>query len=531
MSRMAAAVALDLRTQWRYGIVAVAAVLTAGWTAALLVIPVGTAPTVAAYILFLDTATFGVFFLAALMLYERTEGALVSLAASPLRPAQYVAAKFGTLTAIGIAAALPITVAAIRNDLDAAPRTLGYTVLGVALCSLFFLALSLYLVIPHRTMTGFLAVAPWPMVPFLLAPLLQLTGLVSAPLLFAVPTVGGVELIRAGLEPAAASWPPGGPVVAAIYLAASTALVLVGAHRRYLADLGAGAPAVPGEVSSGADTRDGAATNRPRGTTTTVTPALPTNRPMPHRPKLVASVTAVTKLDLHNLRGDALLLVALSGPLLLAVALRVGYPATTELVADRFGVDLAPYRPVVLAALVLLHVPMMLGMVASMLLLDDIDERHLHALRVTPLTLQRYATYRLASAAGLALGSLAVCLPLSGLAGGFAPGPLVLAAVLASAQAGLVVLAVAGFAGNKVEGLALLKLIGGVMVAVPVAAWWTDGVAWWVLGLLPPAWPARALWAQSASDLMVAAVAGAVVTGAAGILLARRAGRRLAHSW
>ncbi|MFW6204072.1 MAG: hypothetical protein ACOC96_03825, partial [Actinomycetota bacterium] len=359
MSGVAAAAALDLRAQWRYGIAVVAGVLAAGWTVALLVIPAGAARTVGPYVLFLDTATFGVFFLAALMLYERTEGVLSSLAASPLRPGAYVTAKFATLTAVAAAAALPIAVAAGRDDLGAAPATVGRVLLGVVLCSVFFLAMALVLVIPHRTMAGFLAVAPWPMVPFLLAPLLHLTALVDSPVLFAVPTVGGAELMRAGLDPAATAWPPGGPPAAASYLAAATGVLLIAAHRRYLADSGSAPP------GSGRARRLEAASSR-------------TAQARP--PRFAPRVAAIARLDLRNLRSDALLLVALAGPLLLALALRLGYPAASDLIADRFGVELAPYRPVVLAALVLLHVPMMLGMVTSLLLLDDIDDRHLHAL-------------------------------------------------------------------------------------------------------------------------------------------------------
>ncbi len=505
MSSVAAAVALDLRTQWRYGIVAVAAALTAGWTLLLLLIPAAAARALGPYVLFLDTATFGVFFLAALMLYERTEGVLSSLAVSPLRPVAYVTSKFATLTGVAAAAAIPVTVAATRDAVGAAPRSLGYALLGVALCSLFFLAMSLFLVIPYRTITGFLVTAPWPMVPFLLAPLLHFAGLVNTSALFAVPTVGGAELVRAAFDPGAVSWPPGGPAVAAAYLAAAVALLLAGARRRYLASLGSGPPVDPVQST----TRNG---------TTLI-----------HRSRIAPNLLALVRLDLRNLRHDPLLLVALAGPVLLAVALRLGYPAASELIVERFGVDLAPYRPVILAALVLLHVPMMLGMVASLLLLDDIDDRHLPALRVTPQPAHQYAVYRLASAAVLSLAALAVCLPLSGLAGGVSVGTLAVGAVLASAQSALVVLAVAGFARNKVEGLAMLKLLGGVMIAVPVAAWWTGGVAWWALGLLPPAWPARALWADSGAELAVAALAGTAVVAVAGVLLARQASRRLAE--
>ena len=161
--------------------------------------------------------------------------------------------------------------------------------------------------------------------------------------------------------------------------------------------------------------------------------------------------------------------------------------------------------------------------------LHAIDDRHLPALRVTPQPAHRYAVYRLTSAAVLSLAALAVCLPLSGLAGGVSVGTLAVAAALASAQSALVVLAVAGFARNKVEGLAMLKLLGGVMIAVPVAAWWTGGVPWWALGMLPPAWPARAVWADSPAELAAPTLAGTAVVAVAAILLARQAARRLAE--
>ena len=517
--RLSGAVAMDLRTQWRYGIIAVAGVLTAGWTAALLVIPADVARTAGPYLLFLDTATFGVFFIAALVLFERTEGALSSLVASPLRTGEYLAAKLATLTALVVAAALPITLAATRDDLASAPPALGRVIPAVALVSLFFLAVSLYLVVPHRTLTGFLTVAPWPMVPFLLPPLLHLAGLVTSPVLYAIPTVGAVDLIRSGLEPAAVGWPAWGPVAAAGYLAGWAALVLAAARRRFRGGLGSGPPRGPA-ASRRTDRNNPkvAASTGPR-----------TERAARRRPAAVANAIALARLDLRNVRNDRLLILALGGPVLLAIALRLGYPGLAGLVSDRFGLDLAAYRPVLLAALVLLHVPMMLGMVGSLLLLDDLDERHLHALRATPTTLLRYGVYRLGGVAVLSACSLAVGLPLSGLATGYGAAPLMVSVVLAAAQSVLVLLVVAAFVGNKVEGLAVLKLTGGVLIAVPVAAWWTDGTAGWVLGLLPPAWPARALWAGSASDLVTAGLLGVAVTAAAGWLLARRALRRFAE--
>jgi fluoroquinolone transport system permease protein len=527
VTRLRAAAAIDLRSQWRYGILAVAGVLTAAWTSVLLVMPAAAARAVAPYLLFVDTATFGVFFIAALVLFERTEGALASLVASPLRTGEYLAAKLTTLTAIVAVAALPITMAAARAEPATVLRALGYVTLGVTLASLLFLALSLYLVAPHRTLTGFLARAPWPMIPFLLVPLLHLADLITSPLWYAVPTVGAAELLRAGLDPAAVTWPAWAPVAAAGYLAASAALVLVLAGRRLRRDLSGGTAPRPAPVRHPSD-RGRAADRRPNAVRA-VPSGSAVRRDRRRPPAVVTTVAGMARLDLRNVRGDGLLIVSLAAPLLLAVALRLGYPGLVALADDRFGLDLAPFRPVAVAALVLLHVPLMAGMMASLLLLDDLDERHLNPLRVTPLTVRRYAAYRLGITIAVSLGSLAACLPLSGLATGYGTDRLLVATLLAAAQAGLVLLAVGAFAANKVEGLAMLKLLGAVLMAAPLAAWWvTDGWPGWIIGLLPPVWPARALWAGSGSELLTAALVGAVVTVAAGGLLARRAAQRLA---
>jgi hypothetical protein len=155
--------------------------------------------------------------------------------------------------------------------------------------------------------------------------------------------------------------------------------------------------------------------------------------------------------------------------------------------------------------------------------LDDIDDRTLLVLRVSPVTLQRYLAYRGAVVAGLAAGSLVIAAPLSGLASWSALPAMLPALGLAALQAPLIMLATAAYASNKVEGLALIKVIGGIVTGIAPAMWWLPDSADWLLRLLPPAWVLDALWRPSVPGL----VGGVVVTGLVTALLARRTVRRL----
>jgi hypothetical protein len=119
-------------------------------------------------ILTIDTATFGSFFIAALVLFERGEGALAALTVSPLRFGEYLGAKIASLTGLSVASAVPIALAAGLN--------LGTALLGVGLLSVLFLVLCFALVVRQPSLTAFLTVAPLPLAPLIAAPLVHLTG-------------------------------------------------------------------------------------------------------------------------------------------------------------------------------------------------------------------------------------------------------------------------------------------------------------------------------------------------------------------
>lgn len=455
--------------EWRYRIPAVAFVMTAVWTLVLLALPARVAQRVGPVILTIDTATFGAFFIAALVLFERGEGAFAALTVSPLRFVEYLGAKVAILTGLSMLSAVPIAIAAGMN--------LTMALLGVALLSVLFLVLDFALVVRQRSLTGFLTVAPLPLVPLIAAPLVHLTGVVDHPLLYVVPTTGATDVIRGT-----------GTVPALGYLIVVIAAAAWLARWRF-----------------------------------THEPASKPARQRHHRtrPRSRGWLPALVDIDRRTTLRSALLTIVLTGPLLLAIALRLGYPPLAAYLHARFGVDLVPYQPILLASLVVLHVPLIIGMVGALLILDDIDDRIVMVLRVSPVTVPRYLAYRTTAVAAVALVMLTVTVPVCGLAPDL---PSVLPALaLAAVQAPLITLATTAVAANKVEGLAWLKILGLLPTGIAPAMWWLPDLAQWPLRALPHYWTVDALWHPTPLGLLT----GAALTGLAMTLLARQTLRRL----
>lgn len=479
MNRLRAALTLELTVEWRYRIPAVALAMTVVWTLVLLAMPAPLARSAGPVILTIDTATFGAFFIAALVLFERGEGALAALTVSPLRFGEYLGAKIAILTGLSVASAVPVVLAAGRGHTD-----LVMALLGVALLAVLFLVLCFVLVVRHRSLVGFLTVAPLPLAPLIAAPLAHLTGLVDHPLLFVVPTTGAADIIRSEPDPV-------GLAAVLGYLALVIAAAIWLARRRFTRELAGARPQPTRE-------RRHRTRRRPRGW-----------------------LAALMDLDRRTTVRSALLTVVLAGPILLAVALRLGYPPLAAYLHNRFGLDLTPYQPILLASLIVLHVPLITGMVGALLILDDIDDRTVLVLRVSPVTVPRYLTYRATAVAAVALLMLTIAVPVSGLAPSL---PSVLPAlVLAAAQAPLITLATTAVAGNKVEGLAWLKILGLLPTGIAPAMWWLPDLAQWPLRVLPHYWTVDALWHSTSLSMLI----GAALTAAAMSLLARKTLRRL----
>ncbi len=211
--------------------------------------------------------------------------------------------------------------------------------------------------------------------------------------------------------------------------------------------------------------------------------------------KVVAALRALGPIDVHSVRRDALLRWMALLPIGFGLLMRWFVPFVAAQVKAQFAFDITPYYPVV-SGLMLLMVPMIFGMVVGFLLLDQKDDATLVALQVTPLTLRGYLAYRIALPVLLSVLLTLAVYPIAGLVA-VHPLHLLLGAVAAAPLAPLFALFLAAIASNKVQGLALQKTMG-VIILPPLVAYFIRSPWQLALGIAPTYWPVRTLWALQA---------------------------------
>lgn len=208
---------------------------------------------------------------------------------------------------------------------------------------------------------------------------------------------------------------------------------------------------------------------------------------------MLHGLPAVGLNDIRNIRRDSLLVYAVTVPWLLVLLVRLLVPSITTWLAERYAFDLEPYYALILSFFFILEIPLIFGVVMGLLLLDERDDDTLTALRVTPLSLEGYLAYRIGMAVLFSVVSILAMLPLTGLLDLSLVPAIIPIALVGGMIAPLLTMFLAAFAGNKLEGLALMKGFGILMLG-PLAAFFIES-RWQVLfGILPSYWPARAFW-------------------------------------
>ncbi|MDO7785722.1 hypothetical protein [Desulforamulus aquiferis] len=197
--------------------------------------------------------------------------------------------------------------------------------------------------------------------------------------------------------------------------------------------------------------------------------------------------------DFKNIGRDSLLLFMLFMPWLLVILMRSLIPVIEQWLFSNYQFILQPYYPLIIGVFIILQIPMIFGLVFGFLLLDDRDDRVLTALQVTPVAVGGYALYRFVSIVLLSIIYIMLAIPLTGLAQVPLSFSIAAAALLGSFFAVFVMLLLISLADNKVEGLAIMKGMGFILLG-PVAAYFIDSKWQLLLGILPSYWPAKAYW-------------------------------------
>jgi len=197
-------------------------------------------------------------------------------------------------------------------------------------------------------------------------------------------------------------------------------------------------------------------------------------------------------IDVRNVRRDSMTSWMILIPILTALVLRWGVPALNMRLLEQYDFDLTEYYPVLLSYFFIGLCPMVFGAVIGFLLLDEKDDRTLTALQVTPLPLNGYIIYRVTLPIILTFVLMFLIFPLANLTP-FNTRVILLSAIAAAPMAPMLALSLASLAQNKVQGFALMKLIGIALFA-PILAYFAPSGWELAFGIFPTYWPMKVYW-------------------------------------
>ncbi len=191
------------------------------------------------------------------------------------------------------------------------------------------------------------------------------------------------------------------------------------------------------------------------------------------------------------MRRDPMLVLLLIAPFMAGAVLGVGLPHLAPVLLDAFAFDLTPWYPV-FDILMLMLAPLMAGMLTGFLMLDERDEGVGHYFSVTPSGGVWYLISRLTFPILWSLmvtPVIATLFSLSGIALWRVLCIAIIGGIAASAQA-LLLLA---FAKNKVEGFAVSKLMGILLLPVFVPLF-VHALWGYSFGVFPAFWMGAMLY-------------------------------------
>ncbi|WP_417308411.1 hypothetical protein [Devosia sp.] len=192
MTALVPILAHDTRLQFRYGIYAAYAVVTAFYVTFFLLAGSLVPTWVPAVIVYTDPAVVGFFFLGALMLLERGENTRMALAATPIGAADYIAGKAITLTGLGLVATFILVPFA---HADANLILLGVT---VVLTSLAYIGIGVAFARRCRTVNAYLIGSGALLTPLIAPGFLALLPEMPLPIVL-IPTAAQLRLTLAAL--------------------------------------------------------------------------------------------------------------------------------------------------------------------------------------------------------------------------------------------------------------------------------------------------------------------------------------------
>lgn len=230
-------------------------------------------------------------------------------------------------------------------------------------------------------------------------------------------------------------------------------------------------------------------------------------------------------VDLRQSGRDPITALMFFVPVLIGLVGRFGFPLLLMLLPA--GFDVTPYVRISMAVLVLFP-SVLTGMITAFLMLDEKDEGTLLAIQVTPVPKVHYALYRVLSPVLLSMVLVVVLVVIVGLVT-VPVWVLILTAILVALGAPLWAFVIFLLSDNKIEGLAVVKLLS-LFIGVPLLSAVLPAKFVPVLWPFPLYWPYQvflsALTGASAASLLGMWVIGVLVHAVYLAVLLRYISRR-----
>lgn len=177
-------------------------------------------------------------------------------------------------------------------------------------------------------------------------------------------------------------------------------------------------------------------------------------------------IKVLLKGDLKNIFRDGILLMSIIGPLLLAIVIKIFVPIMEVVLLENVSFVLSNYYDLILAITFIL-IPLLIGCMTGFILIEDKDEGLLDYYAITPLGKNNYLIYRLSLPVVFNILLLIfvfyfidlITIPFISL---------LIIILLVSLEAIIIALFLTIYASNRVEAMALSKLINGFLIVIPV---------------------------------------------------------------
>lgn len=199
--RFLSMVSWDVKLQIRYGLYTMYAVVVTLFVLGLQYVPESYRPIAVTVVVFGDPVFLGMYFIAALVLFEKSEAVLAAINTSPLSETEYLLSKVLSLTLLSLIASGVIALVAFGIGFH-----VWWFLLGVGLTSVLFILIGFIAVSRFDTLNSYFVSSLVYMLPFGL-PLVTFLG-VEHPLLYVIPTHASVLLIGSafGAVPPVEGW-------------------------------------------------------------------------------------------------------------------------------------------------------------------------------------------------------------------------------------------------------------------------------------------------------------------------------------